>query len=362
MSLKHNRQQNRLGQIARAALRHIGVLLFHLGCARLVIGISSKRTRALLYHAVEEKTCSYTRGLGVNVPPQTFATHLDYFKTYYNVVSMSDLLLGKPRPRSLVITFDDGYASVEKNAVPQLEKRALPATVYLIGRAVKGKMVWVNRLNQAMNEYPTETMRILHSYPDLVELDRSAIINQIQTSYLPAQISSLVETLEEAIPGLLEDSEKVFSNAADIMAMQQRGIEFGFHTNDHYNLRQCNKALLEQQLQISGMEELINSNTFAYPFGYFSGTAIGALTHHGYEKLMTVGNNNNRFSELHLDRSEVFVETPAQLFAQLEIEEPIMAGLRALIARLKSAVKTAPDNYTSVELDKNPAPETSKPR
>lgn len=362
MSLKHNRQQNRLGQIARVALRHIGVVLFHLGCARLIIGISSKRTRALLYHAVEENPCSYTRGLGVNVPPKTFARHLDYFNTYYNVVSMSDLLHGKPSPRSLVITFDDGYASVEQNAVPLLEKRALPATVYLIGRAVKGKMVWVNRLNQAINEFPSETMRILHSYPDLVELDRAAIINRIQTSYLPTQISSLVETLEKGIPDLVADSEKVFSNAADIMAMQQRGIEFGFHTNDHYNLRHCSKAVLEKQLRISGMEELLNSNTFAYPFGYFSGTAIGALTQKGYEKLMTVGNNNKRFSELHLDRSELFAEEPAQLFAQLEVEEPLMAGIRALIAYLKTAAKAGPDNYPSVELDKNPAPETSKPR
>jgi len=358
MSLQHIKAPNRFGKFVRAALRTLGAGLFHLGCAPFVIRLSPDRTRALLYHAVEEQTCSYTRGLGVNVSPQLFGIHLDYFQRYYNVVSMNDLLHGNKGSCSLVITFDDGYASVEQNAVPQLEIRKLPATVYLIGRAVRGKMVWVNRLNQAMNDFPTQASRVLATYPDLAHLDRSAIINRIQTGYLPAQITSLIETLENAIPALREDSQKVFSNADDIMAMQQRGIAFGFHTNDHYNLRQCSEAVLERQLDNSGMGSLINSNTFAYPFGYFSGTAIGSLTHQGYKRLMTVGNNNHRFSVLHLDRSEVFETEHARIFAQLEIEEPIMAGLRAMVTRLKELSKASPSENS----DKSALPETSKPR
>lgn len=363
MSLQHNKTQNRVGKLARAALRKAGAGLFHMGFAPLVIRLRSQRTRALLYHAVEEQTCSYTRGLGVNISPQVFGVHLDYFQRYYNVVSMSDLLHADTQPCSLVITFDDGYASVDQNAVPQLEKLKLPATVYLIGRAVKGKMVWVNRLNQAMNDHPSESHEIFSTYPDLVGLGRADIIDHIQNNYLPARISALVDKLEDAIPGLSVDTQKVFSNADDIMAMQQRGIEFGFHTNDHYNLRQCSESMLDQQLETSDMGALINSKTFAYPFGYFSGTAIGSLTQQGYERLMTVGNNNRRFSALHLDRSEVFEEDHARIFAQLEIEEPIMAGLRAVISRMKAATNAAPSNAEgSDNLDQTATPETSKPR
>lgn len=358
MSLQHNETPNRFGKLARAMLRTMGAGLFHIGCAPLVIRLTPGRTRALLYHAIEEQTSSYTRGLGVNITPQVFGTHLNYFKRYYNVVSMRDLLRGDKRDCSLIITFDDGYASVDQNAVPQLEQHTLPATIYLIGRAVKGKMVWVNRLNQAMNDYPAESQTIISAHPNLAGLDRARIIKRIQTTYLPAQITALIETLEQAIPGLSEDSMKVFSNADDIMAMQQRGIEFGFHTNDHYNLRQCSEAVLERQLDISTLGSLINSNTFAYPFGYFSGTAIGSLTHQGYKRLMTVGNNNHRFSTLHLDRSEVFETKHARIFAQLEIEEPIMACIRALVARVRAATRASP----SADPTKTPIPEISKPR
>ena len=196
-------------------------------------------------------------------------------------------------------------------------------------------------------------------------MDRSGIINRIQTCYLPAQITALVEMLEKTIPSLSEDSVKVFSSADDIMAMQQRGIEFGFHTNDHYNLRHCSDAVLESQLDIKGLGSLINSNTFAYPFGYFSSKAISLLTHQGYKQLMTVGNNHHRFSKLHLDRSEVFETEHARIFAQLEIEEPIMTGLRALVTRLMASTKVAPANSVdSADLDPTSisTPETSKPR
>ena len=126
MSLQHNRTPNRPGKLVRAILRNMGAGLFHMGCAPIVIRLTPDRTRALLYHAVEDQPSSYTRGLGVNVTPQVFGTHLDYFKRYYNVVSMRDLLRGDKGACSLVITFDDGYASVEQNAVPLLEQHDLP--------------------------------------------------------------------------------------------------------------------------------------------------------------------------------------------------------------------------------------------
>ena len=357
MSHQKTTTPNRIGKLARVALRQIGSLLFYLGCARLVIGLTPWRTRALLYHAVEEQPSSYTRGLGVNVTPRTFGHHLDYFKRYYNVIAMSELLSGNARSRSLVITFDDGYASVEQNAVPQLLKRNLPATIYLIGRAVNGQMVWVNRLNQALNDHPAQAAEILAAYPELADLTHPDIINKIQTSYAPAQIDALIKNLESRISGLDNDTVKVFSDPIDIRAMQRHGIEFGFHTQDHYNLSQCSQSLLEQQLATSGLASLINSNTFAYPFGYFSGAAIDTLTHQGYEQLMTVGNNNKRFSVLHLDRSEVFETEHARVFAQLEIEEPIMASLRFVVTRLKAFVQLSP-----ARPEKTPMPETSKPR
>ena len=58
---------------------------------------------------------------------------------------------------------------------------------------------------------------------------------------------------------------------------------------------------------------------------------------------MTVGNNNRRYSALHLDRTEVFSADPAVLFAELEVVEPIIGSLRKL-ASLFAAKETSPVN------------------
>lgn len=332
-ALKHNGKL-----LARVCLRWIGVSMYHAGLAQLVINRSADRVRVVLYHAVEDQRSDYTKGLNVSLSPSTFALHLDYYQRYYNVLSTNALLEGDYKPATLVISFDDGYASVKDEALPLLEERGLPAVVYLIGCAVRGRMVWVNRLNQAMNTYPTETREILSDYHGLETKSRAQLIHHLQTRLEPAQIEEIVARLELAIPELANDTHRLFCTREDILEMQQRGIEFGFHSNDHLNLSKCRDSELVAQLDTRGLEPLINSNTFAYPFGYFAPAAIGKLTRSGFEKLMTVGNNTDRHSSLHLDRTEMFETSFSRMFARLEIEEPVVAAVSRLSSRLRGSV------------------------
>ena len=134
--------------------------------------------------------------------------------------------------------------------------------------------------------------------------------------------------------------------------MQTQGIEFGFHTQDHYNLKNCTPAELSQQLDDSDVRALTNTRTFAYPFGYFTDSAVSSLTEQGYERIMTVGNNNRRYSALHLDRTEVFSADPAVLFAELEVVEPIIGILRKLASLFEGKkASTAANIRTNVETD-----------
>ncbi len=342
-----------LKALVRSAFRSIGLTIYKAGLANWVINRSS-RTRAVLYHAVEDSSSSFTDKLDINLPPDLFALHLDYYARFYNVISMSEHLrsrrassvneddysdrANKKKP-SLLITFDDGYASVKDHALPLLEQHKMSATVYLIGNAVRGRMVWVNRLNQALNEQPVHAREVLDAYPGypgLNKLPRRRIIHYIQSHFEPKQIENLIERIESTVVGLTVDPDNLFSSPADIREMQKRGIEFGFHSNEHYNLGRCTDKELEVALTTDGLECLLNSNTFAYPFGYFSPSAIGRLKRRGYKLLLTVGNNNNRFSELHLDRCEVFEPDFASLFARLEIEEPIIAGVKRFVFRCRN--------------------------
>ena len=337
---------------ARRILRNIGVITFRLGLGRIVIGMSPRGLRAMLYHDVDDNPGTATDGLNITVNRTTFATHLDYFKRYYKVISMSDVAKGDVPHRGLVITFDDGYLSVGEHATPLLYERDLPACVYLIGRAVNGRMVWVNLLNHAISVFPSETKKTLSEFEELTHIPLTDVVHHVQINFTPTKIESLCEQLLQRIPNISETTEGVFATPDNIRHMQSQGIEFGFHTQDHYNLKNCTQAELAQQLDDSDVRALTNSNTFAYPFGYFTDSAVSSLTEQGYDRIMTVGNNNRRYSSLHLDRTEVFSADPAVLFAELEVVEPIIGMIRKLASVFRSR-HTSTDIGVSTD-DKEP--------
>jgi len=316
----------------RKTLHTAGVLLYRMGLASTVIKLSSKRVRTLLYHAVEPTSDAFTAGLNVSVTPETFAANLDYFKKHYNVVPMSAIESGELPDRTLTITFDDGYYSVYQHAMPALHERDLSACVYLITRALEGRAVWVNLLNYALIEHHEKTREVLDNIDELAGVDKdTSVIAHVQHHFKPAQIEGLCDALLAALPQINTDG--LYVNEDDISKMQAHGLYFGFHTRDHYNLRNCSDAELEEQLDNSGCTHVMNSNTFAYPFGYFNAGAVSHVEDQNYQRIMTVGNNNKVFSERHLDRTEVFTDNPAELFAQLEIVEPIIAKLRSWMVK-----------------------------
>lgn len=331
----------------RKTLARVGVVLYRLKLAKLVIRLSPKRVRTLLYHIVSDQPDPFTDGLSVSVSTDVFCANLDYFKSHYNVVSATAVASGSLPNSPLLITFDDGYSTVHQNAVPELQKRNLPACIYLIGKAVDGELVWVNLLNYALNEHAKTTRDALAEFADLAKLTRRTdIISQIQHYYTPSEIEAVCAKVYRSIE--VPDEHHLYSTAEEILDMHAAGMEFGYHTKDHYNLGLCNEDELKVQIDKTPLSELLNSNTFAYPFGLFSNAAIKIAEDKNYDRLMTVGNNNHRLSPLHLDRTEVFTDDAALVFAQLEVVEPTIALLR----RIFRSGKIATAGNTKIEIDK----------
>lgn len=79
--------------------------------------------------------------------PQSFQSQMEYLATNnYNVVSLNDLtefMAGNKMlpPKSVAITFDDGYESVYTYAFPILKKLNFKATAFIIGKKAEGGQV-----------------------------------------------------------------------------------------------------------------------------------------------------------------------------------------------------------------------------
>lgn len=328
------------GSLLRSTLRLFGVCLYHLGMADRIISLQPDRVRTFLYHAVENTPGSHTAGLDVTLSTSVFEQHLDYIQTHYRVISMQDLLRGRTPPCSALLTFDDGYRCLADTAVPALEARGMPATIYLIGKAVMGGMVWVNQLNHALNCHPQQTMQLLQSFPGLANVPAHSVIHQVQTHYPPLMIEHLMSQLNSLLPAD-KTGDSLFLTPEQIRSLQRRGISFGFHTNDHYNLELCNEQALRRQLDSREIDHLLDTRTFAYPFGYCGDREADRLEARGFQRTLLVQKETPHPRKSNMRRSEAKGNTAASVFAQLEVEEPVMRWLKSSLRSRLPATQTA---------------------
>ena len=101
----------------------------------------------LMYHRVGNADHPST-----NVTEAQFRAHLDYLETEgFNVVPLARVVealeANRPLPpRTVAITFDDGYRSVGETAHPMLEARGFPYTVFVntepVNAGQAGHMSW----------------------------------------------------------------------------------------------------------------------------------------------------------------------------------------------------------------------------
>lgn len=90
-----------------------------------------KRPPALMYHQIEEPREPYSY---LYVSPEHFEEQIKYlYDNGYTFLFPEEISLADEIPKSVVITFDDGYETLYYNALPILKKYNAKATVYAIG-------------------------------------------------------------------------------------------------------------------------------------------------------------------------------------------------------------------------------------
>lgn len=110
----------------------------------------------LMYHHIENADIAKSAGhSGLNVPPEIFKQQMEYLvQKGYQTITAGELVAffdnGKPiSPKSILLTFDDGYADFGDNAYPILRQLNLSAILFLpTGLADNpGYLSW-NKINE----------------------------------------------------------------------------------------------------------------------------------------------------------------------------------------------------------------------
>ena len=106
----------------------------------------------LLYHRIAPAELD---PWGLAVSPQHFGEHLDLLCKHWNVLPLThaiEALQNRTLPRrTVIVTFDDGYADNLYNAKPLLSRHGVPATVFLTsGYIGSGREFWWDEIERML--------------------------------------------------------------------------------------------------------------------------------------------------------------------------------------------------------------------
>jgi peptidoglycan/xylan/chitin deacetylase (PgdA/CDA1 family) len=251
---------------------------------------------------------------GVCVSPEKFAGQMEALRKYAHPISLSKvaqcLKHGSLPPKSVALTFDDGYADNLYAAKPILEKHGIPATVFVC-TGYSGKEFWWDELERLVisSRADPRALRLqaggvpfnwdLHQASTNVE-DRE-VRRPFRRALYNYLLSRDVEDQNHAMDAIrrwsgLPPSEEAFAsrtmNEKELWQLADGGlIEIGAHTRYHPMLPGLSFERQREEIQMSKRElELLLGKAvkgFAYPNGRATADAKQIVRNAGFEYACT---------------------------------------------------------------------------
>jgi peptidoglycan/xylan/chitin deacetylase (PgdA/CDA1 family) len=285
----------------------------------------------LMYHRVVELESD---PWSLCVTPDHFAEHLEVITRLGRPASLSDLVKGlhngQVQDRTIVVTFDDGYADNFYFAKPALERYDVPGTVFVVAEAVgQQSEFWWDELEQlllAPDRLP-ETLNLslnglrvewqLGQESFYTEEDRQDDQDRdpwtapagSRLAFFYSVWQQLLLLSPEARTGALSQiaawsgAEK-FSRAShrimdaeEVVRLQQGGlVEVGGHTATHVSLPSLSRAEQREEIQRGKrlLEDLLGLpvSHFAYPHGEYNSETVALVKETGFQSACTVVTNS----------------------------------------------------------------------
>jgi peptidoglycan/xylan/chitin deacetylase (PgdA/CDA1 family) len=186
-----------------------------------------------------------------------------------------------------LITFDDGYAGIFKNALPVLQEMGLPSTIFMNMSPVLGGEFWAERVaylcnkDEGFQRFLQDQLgsqvshTILHCTEELVDLYHQETGIDYLTS-LPGYVAKYVSETDLEVSG------------GDSL------VTLGNHSYVHYNVKNLSDEALKEQYEknanaLSKFKQYLP--VFAFPFGHrglcFSPDQASYLLKMGAARLFT---------------------------------------------------------------------------
>ena len=260
--------------------RRVGAEVYY-GSLRTLRITALRRTRQdagviLCYHNVVANDGESSGAPGLHLRRDRFERQVDWLARHYTIVPLGEFV----RPRHArtgrplaAVTFDDGYAGVFAHAVPLLQRRGIPATVFVVAEA------------------PGRTTGFWWDHPDVISLLTDAVRDTWLRELRGDAAAILSRAHASSVPML-----PAAYRAADwptIRTHANAGIDIGVHSATHRALATLTDAELEHEVIAS--RKIVHARSgvwpefFAYPYGLFDGRVRATVRDAGYTAAFALG-------------------------------------------------------------------------
>ena len=159
---------------------------------RLTAGHPSRmagRSLILAYHNVVPDGEQGRGDRSLHLPFSAFRRQLDLLQTHCQVRPLRDLLAAEPFPGGplIAITFDDAYRGAVELALPELERRGLPSTLFVAPGLLGSRSLWWDEMATGPEGLPhdlrLELLERQAGRGDPIRVGRKAAPDQLPGSY-----------------------------------------------------------------------------------------------------------------------------------------------------------------------------------
>ncbi|MCX6181561.1 MAG: polysaccharide deacetylase family protein [Bacteroidetes bacterium] len=221
-----------------------------------------------------------------------FQKHIEFFQKNFSIVSLDELAKSKGWGNRLAITFDDGFKSIKKNAIPLLREKNIPFTIFLNSSAVEGDSLWITEFILHKNE--------LNYFR---ELYKEIGINVPEEQFLQDPVYMCVNNLhdrDKLIAFVKRHSrENCFLDREDVIKLRDKKVDFGAHSMHHFNIASLTNHELKIQIKEDKqkLEKILGFeiSKFAIPFGkmeHYNKNSIQYCAEVGYEQIYHTNPND----------------------------------------------------------------------
>lgn len=279
----------------------------------------AQRLTIVMYHYVRPLAASrYPRIKGLEL--ELFRQQVDYLRRHYTPVAMEDVVArDELPPRSVLLTFDDGFSDHYAHAFPILAERGVPGVFFPPSSVVLERRVLdVHKVHFLLavadaRELVGEIERSIEQARDRFELSRATAyraqhahanrFDSAEVIYVKRMLQHVLpEALRREITGRLfrhfvtadEEAfaEELYVSLEQLREMADGGMHIGSHGHRHYWLNRLPRS--EQARDIDRSLDLLDrlgmarqGFTFCYPYGAYDADTLELLAERGCAAAVT---------------------------------------------------------------------------